>query len=270
MIRSGMASVTFRDLAPPEIVDVAQRAGLQAVEWGGDVHVPHGDLERAREVGALTRDAGLEVASYGSYYRVGCRGGDYPSFDEVLETALALDAPAIRVWAGDRGTADAGPHWWTTVVNDVCQIAGLASGAGLPIAFEFHGHTLTDSAESAERLMQEVDRSCASAKPKVSSAGHPNVSCYWQLDRSLTPAARLEGLRRIAPWLANLHVFYYRGDKQAALAEGADEWRRYLGHAVEQGGDRYALLEFVEDGRPENLERDAATLIELLAELQPA
>jgi len=256
MIRSGMASVTFRDLAPPEIVDVARRAGLQAIEWGGDVHVPHGDLERAREVGALTRDAGLEVASYGSYYRVGCRGGDDPSFDEVLETALALDAPAIRVWAGERGTADAGPHWWTTVVNDTRHIAGLASGAGLPIAFEFHGHTLTDSAESAERLMQQVD--------------HPNVSCYWQLDRLLSPAARLEGLRRIAPWLANLHVFYYRGGQQAALAEGADEWRQYLAHAAAQGGDRYALLEFVEDGRPENLERDAATLIDLLAELQPA
>ena len=256
MIRSGMASVTFRDLAPQEIVDVARRAGLEAIEWGGDVHVPHGDLERAREVGALTREAGLEVASYGSYYRAGCHGGDFPSFDEVIETALALDAPAIRVWAGDRGTADAGPHWWTTVINDTRQIAGLANEVGLPIAFEFHGHTLTDSAESAERLMREV--------------AHPKVSCYWQLDRSLTQAERLAGLRRVAPWLANLHVFYYREGQQTALAEGADEWRQYLGLAAEQGGDRYALLEFVEDGRPENLERDAATLIDLLAELQPA
>jgi len=256
MIRAGAASVTFRDLAPTEIIDLAGRAGLEAVEWGGDVHVPHGDVQRAREVAAMTREAGLEIASYGSYYRTGCRGGGHPTFDVVLETALALDAPLIRVWAGDRGAADATPDWWATVAEDTRRIADLAAGAGLRIAFEFHGHSLTDTAESAERLMRMTAQA--------------NVSSYWQLDPSLSPESRLEGLARVAPWLSNLHVFYYHDGRQTALAHGADEWRGYLRHALEQGGDRYALLEFVEDGQPENLLRDAAALHDLLAGVQPA
>ena len=39
----GLVSVTFRQLAPEALIDLAARAGLAAIEWGADIHVPPGD-----------------------------------------------------------------------------------------------------------------------------------------------------------------------------------------------------------------------------------
>ncbi len=95
MLTPGLCSVTFRQLDPPALLDLAARAGLAAVEWGADVHVPVGDLATARDVAARTADAGLAVASYGSYWRAGPE-----DVGPVLATARALGAPRVRVWAG--------------------------------------------------------------------------------------------------------------------------------------------------------------------------
>ncbi len=105
MIRPGLVSVTFRKLTPREIVTAAVQAKLQGIEWGGDVHVPHGKIDVAREVAAMTRDAGLAISSYGSYYRLGDEAKDL--LPRVIETAIALGAPVVRVWAGRVGSKDA-------------------------------------------------------------------------------------------------------------------------------------------------------------------
>ena len=67
-IQGGLVSISFRALAPHEVVALVVRSGLKGVEWGGDVHVPHGDEVRTKEVAALTRAAGLCCCAYGSYY----------------------------------------------------------------------------------------------------------------------------------------------------------------------------------------------------------
>ena len=153
MIRTGLVSVTFRDLAPRRIVDLVNEAGLDAVEWGGDVHVPHGDAARARDVGRMTRDAGLTTAVYGSYYRAGAPDPG-PDFAAVLETALVLGAPMIRVWAGAIGSERAAARDRAAVVDDTLRIAGIAHRHGIAITFEFHGGTLNDTNGSSRRLIQ--------------------------------------------------------------------------------------------------------------------
>lgn len=47
MLVSGLVSVSFRDLDDDRIVELCARAGLQGIEWRGDVHQPHGDTKRA-------------------------------------------------------------------------------------------------------------------------------------------------------------------------------------------------------------------------------
>ena len=69
MLIPGLVSISFRNLCPEEIIDITKESGLLGIEWGGDLHVPHGDVPVAAEVGSKTREAGLEVSSYGSYYR---------------------------------------------------------------------------------------------------------------------------------------------------------------------------------------------------------
>ena len=46
--RLGLVSVSFRPHTPEDILKAMQCAGLNYIEWGGDVHVPHGDEKTAR------------------------------------------------------------------------------------------------------------------------------------------------------------------------------------------------------------------------------
>ena len=191
MIYTGLVSVTFRQLKPMEIVKLVKKADLDGIEWGGDIHVPHGDIDRAAEVFKMTEDNGLKIASYGSYYKVGCDTNSAP-FEKVLETAVALHAPTIRVWAGNRASKDADEAYWETIVKDTCRIAELAAGAGIIVAFEYHPNTLTDTPETACRLMKEIE--------------HPYAKSYWQADMAEDKNTWIRGLKSILPRLTNVHV----------------------------------------------------------------
>jgi sugar phosphate isomerase/epimerase len=252
MITPGMVSVTFRDLSVERIVEVAAEAGLKAIEWGGDVHVQPGDVALAERVRRLTEDTGLGVSSYGSYYRLGEEAEPYPGFKRVVETSLALGAPTVRLWAGTLGSENAGMAYVQHLVDAARWAGDRAGEAGVEVAFEFHGHTVTDTAESARDFYEAVS--------------HDNVCAYWQVDASLSPEERIDSLKLLTPWLSNVHVFHYEDGKQVALEQGAEEWRGYFAHVRALGGDRFALLEFVEDGQVENLLRDARTLARLVAE----
>jgi sugar phosphate isomerase/epimerase len=250
MIQGGLVSVTFRALSPGEIVDLVAQAGLACIEWGGDVHVPHGDVACAREVYRRTADAGLTVCSYGSYYRAGT--GEPPAFEAVVESALALHAPLVRVWAGRRGSADADAAYWRAVVEDSRRIFALAQEAGLGVAYEYHNNTLTDRNASALRLLHEVAPLGPAAEP---SSG---LSSYWQALNGMDEPTRLEGLQAVLPWLSHVHVQQGR----RPLAEGTEPWLRRLEIVRGTGRDHCALIEFVEDDLQEAFLRDAAALLD--------
>ncbi|MBN1639977.1 MAG: sugar phosphate isomerase/epimerase [Anaerolineae bacterium] len=258
MIRPGLVSITFRQLAPREVVALVARTGLTGIEWGGDVHVPHGDVQRARQVRQLTVDAGLEIPAYGSYYRVGHQ--EPCPFEAVLETAVALGTPVVRVWAGKQGSAQADRAYWDRVIDDSRRIADLAAASGVTVAYEFHGGTLTDTNASAKALLEAAD--------------HDNVLTYWQPPRGASTAYCLEGLEMVLPWLCHVHAFTWRAlpdgssVERLALAAGTEAWRQYLAKAAACGHDLYAEIEFVRDDAPERLEEDAATLVSWLAAVQ--
>ncbi len=154
MIKSGLVSITFRKLSPKQIVDLVAQSDLDAIEWGGDVHAPHGDVARACEVRQMTLDAGLTVAAYGSYYRVGL--GEPVPFERVVGRPAAPGPPLIRAWAGRQGTDNARDGIWDRVIEAARAIADLAQQAGIVVAYEFHGNTLTDTNESTWKLLRVV------------------------------------------------------------------------------------------------------------------
>lgn len=254
MIFSGLVSVTFRQLAPVDIVALVRQAGLRGIEWGGDIHVPHGDTDRAGEVRERTESAGLHVAAYGSYYKAGVSEGAGLAFGRVLDTAVALGAPVIRIWAGGAGSAATGAEQRAAVTADCRRIAELAAAARIGVVLEFHGGTLTDTTESTTQLLRE--------------AGHANLTTCWQPPIDLGPAACLAGLELLRGQLANLHVFQWKHatTERRPLSEGTAVWRDYLAAAQTASGDRYALLEFVERDAPECFLRDAAVLRSWLGE----
>lgn len=233
----GLVSVTFRHLSPAAIVALVAGAGLAAIEWGGDVHVPAGDVRTAREVRARCADNGIAVEAYGSYYRA---EGD---FGPVLATALALGAPRIRVWAGSAGSAEQPGR--AAVVEDLRAVAALAGGEGVEIAVEYHAHTLTDTLGSALDLFAEV----------------PALKPYWQPPVGSTVDDALAAVAALSP--VAVHVFSWaENGARLPLAAREDLWRPVFA-ALPAGC--HALLEFVRDDSPEVFARDAATLRHWLA-----
>jgi len=247
MLHTGLVSITFRNLSPKEIVDLVAKAGLEGIEWGGDIHVPHGDLKCAREVGAMTRDAGLAVPSYGSYYRIGEKDG--ASFSDVLATAVELGAPLVRVWSGSKGSADADEAYRESIVLEAQQIADEAAAAGIETSCEFHGGALTDTNESAERFYGEV--------------GRDNAKAYWQPNAN-DVNYNVGGLEALLPWLAHIHAFNWNwgdaGFDRLPLGDAPDKWKRYLQVAASTGREHFVMLEYVKDDSPEAFLEDAATL----------
>jgi len=252
MIRPGLVSITFRDLDPGRIIDLVKEAGLDGIEWGGDIHVPHGDVRRAHEVAALTCDAGLRVAAYGSYYEAGEDEPGSTDFESVLATARALSAPCIRIWAGNRGSGDADPAYRKIVRDDVRRVTDLSAEKGIRIALEWHTGTLTDVLSSARDLLDDLP--------------HPNLTTLWQPTPGRTQDRCLDEIAALKDRLSNLHVYHWRNrHERCSLADGADSWRKYF-QAASGSEDRYALLEFVPDDSPEEFLKDARTLRMLASE----
>ena len=254
-LEPGLVSVSFRALSPRQIVDLSRQCGLRAIEWGGDVHVPPGHLARAREVRAMTADAGLRTVAYGSYLRLG-EDEARVRFDATIETAMELAAPTIRVWAGRRGSAQSDATYRSRVADQALELAAKTrvTSAALLICYEYHADTLTDTDDSAAELLAATD--------------HPNIRTLWQPPHGLTIEQRCESLRRVLGRLQHVHVFHWpkRGER-APLADGRDDWARYFAILATEFASPAcpALLEFVRNDDPNQLRADSATLKELLA-----
>ena len=252
-MKPGLVSISFRALSPERIIECVVEAGLQGIEWGGDVHVPHGDVSRAAEVARLTRSAGLEVASYGSYYKFAECDPEAdepgPSMEAVLDTAEALGAPAIRVWAGRQGPLAVPPLVWQAIVMRARDFAEKAAARGMRLDFEFHENTLTETAESTLRLLWAVD--------------HPAAQTLWQPPLQTAPELRLRGLRQVERWVSNLHCNHFAQDPWPEihlLEEGEAEWENYLDALQHHEPERWILIEHVKDHAEASFVRDAAAL----------
>ncbi len=243
-IRPGLCSVTFRQLAAEEVVAVAAEAGLEVIEWGGDLHVPPGDPERAAVVAAATTDAGLAVCSYGSYFRASTGEDITP----VLDSAEALGADRVRVWAGTVGSTEASDADWADTAARLRDACAAASARGIGLALEYHGGTLADTPPSTLRLLAEV--------------GSPALSAYWQPTVGAADDVALAEYDAIAAHVSAVHVFSWwpRGER-LRLHERAALWRRALAAAASAPHPpRDALLEFVPEDDPALLAAEAATL----------
>ncbi len=254
MLTLGLVSITFRPLPPRAVTDLCVHAGLQSIEWGGDVHVPAGDLPKAREVAGLTSDAGLSVAAYGSYFRTIDRDGSLPDFDPIVATAAELGAPSIRVWAGTKDSDDISESEFQTLVVRLRSMAALAAEATIRVCLEFHGGTYTDTTASTLRLLDAVD--------------HPNLDTLWQPPVGMPTQDCVESLRACLPRASNIHAFHWEPMRERqALATGTDRWLDYLRTLKQSDADRHVLIEFVKNDSPDQLVDDAATLRELCVEV---
>jgi sugar phosphate isomerase/epimerase len=251
----GLVSVTLRALTAEQIVNVAVEAHLRSIEWGGDIHVPHGDLRAAANVRRLCADRGLTISAYGSYFRAGVTEPSNPPFAQVLQTAQALGASRIRLWAGNNGSAVASADTQRRVVDDLLSACAAAAKDAIVIGLEFHDRTLTDTPDSAMLLCNEV--------------AADNLRCNWQPRVGQPSSVALADAEALRTRLGDVHVFHLAADRsRLPLAQGAETWRSYLASIARRDGvRRHASLEFVRNDDPKQVLADARVLHEILARL---
>jgi sugar phosphate isomerase/epimerase len=257
MIKAGLASVTFRQLSTQQIIELTASAGLKGIEWGADVHVPHGGIESARKVCRLTHEAGLEVAAYGSYYRLGISESQGLSFSSVLDTAIAMNAPVIRVWAGDLNAEQADDYYWDKIISEAKGLAKTVAAEDIKLAFEYHENSLTNTAASTRRLLDMIN--------------NKHVMTFWQPIHGAGPADNSADLELLLDKINNVHVFHWwpTSNDRHLLEAGFNDWNLYLTKLYKSDRNHYAMIEFVKDNQPDNFHVDTITLKKLLSEINP-
>lgn len=260
-IAPGLCSITFRSLSPDDVLRVALAAGVDGIEWGADAHVPPGGGPAVAALGARCRDAGVDVVSYGSYLGMAPPADDdAASVDAVLESALALGAPMVRIWTEFGVTPASTAADRRRVTERTAELVDRIAARDLLAALEFHPGTLTEHATSANQLLDALAR--------------PALRTHWQPDPALAVDAALAELALVMPRLAHLHTFCWGAqgiDDRRPLAEGAPLWPPALALAQQDGaalpGRRFALCEYVRDDEPEQLVADVQVLRGWLDEL---
>ena len=239
--KTGIVSISFRDRSPEQILTAASEAGLDAVEWGGDVHVPHGDLEAARLVRELSAAFDTEIAEYGSYYAIG--KSDPSLFEDILNTARDLGTNVIRVWAHQGKPSDSfDEEEYQACVADAKRICAMAGD--ITVALECHPNTLTDEYHTELKFVRDV--------------GCDNLKTFWQPNQHRPVDYNLDSIRALLPYIVSVHVYSWKRKERLPLAALESDWLQYI--ELLSAKDLNYMLEFMHDGNIETLKETAATL----------
>ena len=242
---AGLVSISFRPLSPEKIIEIAKAAGLSAIEWGGDVHVPFGEIETAQRVGEMTRSAGLSIPEYDSYYRVGL--ADHEDFTKAAATARTLGTDCIRVWAYNKNPDEIDEDTYAVIVADAKRMCEEAPD--LTICLECHNNTLTSNYKSALKFLQDVN--CE------------NFKMFWQPNQLLSHDENLEACRALLPYIQRVHTFSWEGKEKYPLAQHTDRWQEYMDILKDSTNATMPLmLEFMHDNNPDTLPETARTLLD--------
>ena len=241
---AGLVSISFRDRTPEEIVKYTALAGLDGIEWGGDVHSPHGDISAANKIRALTEQNKLTIPEYGSYYKIATSEPEL--FDGVLASAKALGTKIIRVWAGSKASDCFKNDEYAAAVADAKRICALAGD--ITVALECHPKTLTDDYYTALAFIHDVDM--------------PNLKMFWQPNQYRPLEYNLEAIKALLPYIVSVHVFSWVRNDKYPLAYGESSWKKYI--ELLSAKELNYMLEFMHDGNIETLAETARVLREWL------
>ena len=239
--KAGIVSISFRKYSKEEILAASKSAGLDSVEWGGDVHVPHGDIAEAKEAKRLTEEYGLHIAEYGSYYIIG--KSEPALFAKVYESAKALGTDIIRVWPGQGKPSDSfSNEEYKAYVEDAKRICDLAPD--MTIALECHPNSLTDEYHTALRFLADVNKE--------------NLKMMWQPNQYRPLDYNIDAINALLPYIVAVHVFSWERKTRLPLIAKESDWLLYI--KLLSGKDMNYMLEFMHDDNIETLKETASVL----------
>ncbi len=244
---SGLASVSFRQHSPLEILEATVAANLSCIEWGSDVHAPCNDKARLREIAEMQKEFGIVCSSYGTYFKLGAT--PIEELERYIDAAKILDTDILRIWCGTKCGDEYSLQEKQMLTEECRKAAEIASRVGVTLCMECHKNTLTQKPEDALALMKEVDSS--------------HFQMYWQPFQWQTKAENVAYAKSISDFTRNIHVFHWKEDQKLSLHDGIDEWRCYL---AQFSTPRTLLLEFMPDNSLSTLITEAKALRDIIGE----
>ncbi len=252
---TGLCSVSFRKLKHKELIRMVAESGLNAIEWGSDIHVPVGNTKLARQVGNYASSLGIESPSYGSYYKL---VEDFEAFKPYVDAATHLGANNIRVWAGNSSSHLISEDRFKAIAERANEIAEYSAHFQIKVSVEYHKNTLTDTLTSTALF--------------YNTANHPNLFAYWQPLTEDDLTTQDQSLMNVMPRLSNVHLYYWQlGEDnefvRRPLIEGHAHISRQLNLIVPNPTlkKQYVFLEFVKDDLAENFLEDAKALKKIIS-----
>lgn len=189
-MKIGFTSTSFRQIKSIEkVVKIASASGAECIEWGGDIHVK--DVPTAKRAKKLCDDAGIEISSYGSYYRVGSKKAD--EWKNICEIASAMCAKSIRVWLGNCDSEVTDKNTYKLLVEDGKSICSVAKEYGLIVCPECHDKTFNNNTDAFLRIHNDI--------------GCDNFRTYFQ-SRYKKKDYDLDRLQRTLPYIESVHISY--------------------------------------------------------------
>lgn len=225
-MKIGFTSTSFRQIKSTEkIVDIAADSGAQIIEWGGDIHVKN--VSDAQNVKKLCTRAGIEISSYGSYYRIGdCNASERR---RVCEIASAMDCGCVRVWLGRADSEKTDEETYKKLVGDGHNLCAEAEKYGLKICPECHDNTYNNNTDAFLKIYNDI--------------GCDNFGTYFQ-SRYRRKEYDLDRIERTAPYIESVHISYSEQTREQLLKQDKTYIDALLEKIVQSGFDKNLLVEY--------------------------
>ncbi len=238
----GLCSVTFRKKSAEEVVEIARKAGVEYIEWGGDIHVK--TIEDARAVKSICDNEGIKISSYGSYFN----SAEYDSdkWTEICKIAKEMGASSVRIWLGKKDSEETSDSEYFTLLENTKKMCDMAAEYSLLVCSECHDNTFNNNTDAFLRIKNDLQKD--------------NFRTYFQ-SRYFRMEYDLDRIDRTFDFIENVHVSY-RDLKKEQMFRKKDS--RYIDKLLEKliskGFDGIAMVEFVDFDSEEVFYKDVKKL----------
>ena len=185
----GLCSVTFRKKSVEEIVKIAEKAHIDFIEWGADVHVR--TVEDARKVRNLCDRSGIKISSYGSYYNTNAT--DESEWNNICRIADEMGATSVRIWLGKKDSEKTDYDEYSVMVEHMKNMCDIAAKYNLTVCPECHDNTFNNNTDAFLKLNNDLQRD--------------NFRTYFQ-SRYHRMEYDLDRIDRTFEHIENVHVSY--------------------------------------------------------------
>lgn len=241
-LKIGVASVTFRNKTPEEIVEIAKKAGVSFIEWGADVHVK--TFDDAEKVKKLCDENNIKISSYGSYYRVGSNKKE--DWESICKNAHVMGARSIRVWLGNKDSEKTTEEEYANFLSDLEFMCDKAGEYNLLVCPECHDNTFNNNTDAIIRLKNDLKKD--------------NFKTYFQ-SRYFRFDYDIDRIEKTFEFIENFHVSYRDLKKEQRFRK---KDRKYLDKLVRKfmsmNFDGIVIVEFTKGSKEKNFIKDVNKL----------